>query len=216
MGLRWSAWLGMLGELPALMGLEVDREEFYRRLFGHALEAPADCDGLLSYNYLSGEHQTGVATGRPLFLRGQDSGLKLASFMRAQLNAAFAALACGMKVLLDEEKVPLTSLFAHGGIFRTEGVAQQVLAEALDTPVAVGDTAGEGGAWGMAVLAAFAALPAAERADGLAGYLEQRSFADSQVSTLQPHADGVAGYAAWLERYRNGLAVERLAGEIVA
>ncbi|MDN5564212.1 MAG: ATPase [Luteococcus sp.] len=211
-----DAWLGMLGELPGLLGQEVDREEFYRRLFGHALEAPADCDGLLSYNYLSGEHQTGVATGRPLFLRGQDSGLKLASFLRAQLNAAFAALACGMKVLLDEEKVPLTSLFAHGGIFRTEGVAQQVLADALNTPVAVGDTAGEGGAWGMAVLAAFTALPEAERGAGLAGYLEERVFSDAQVTTRDPEAEGVAGYTAWLERYQAGLAVERLAGEVLA
>src|SRR5699024_9980505 len=111
-------------------------------------EGDPDAGGLLNYNYLSGEHQTGVDSGRPLFVRSQQARFTLANFMRSQLYGAFGALAAGMEVLLKEEGVRLETMFAHGGIFRTRGIAQQVLADSLDTPVAVGESAGEGGAWG--------------------------------------------------------------------
>ena len=156
-----DAWLGLFGEFAALSGSEMDEGELYRLLFTAGGEGDPDAGGLLNYNYLSGEHQTGVDSGRPLFVRSQQARFTLANFMRSQLYGAFGALAAGMEVLLKEEGVRLETMFAHGGIFRTRGIAQQVLADSLDTPVAVGESAGEGGAWGMALLAAYTSHVAA-------------------------------------------------------
>lgn len=208
-------WLGLLGEAAALTGAQVDRDELFRLLFTAALDAPADADGLLVYNYLSGEHQTGVATGRPMVVRPEGVGLVLAPFLRAQLNGAFAALAAGMRVLLRDEGVVCDEMFAHGGIFTTRGVAQQVLADALGVPVAVAESAGEGGAWGMAVLAGHAVARAQGDGTALADHLAQRIFADLELTTLAPDSEGQAGYARWLDRYLAALPVERLAGELI-
>lgn len=212
-----DAWLGIFAEFAELTGSPMQSEDLYRELFAQGKHGDADAGGLLNYNYLSGEHQTGVPSGRPLFVRSQQSRFTLQNFMRAQLYGAFGALAAGMEVLLEEEKVRLDSMFAHGGIFRTQGVAQQVLADAINTPVAVGDSAGEGGAWGMAVLAAFTArVTAGNGAQSLTEYLDSYVFAELELVRALPNPDGVAGYKQWLQHYRGGLPVERLAGEVLS
>lgn len=211
-----DAWLRIFAEFAELTGSPMQVEDLYRELFTQGRHGDADAGGLLTYNYLSGEHQTGVASGRPLFVRGQQSRFTLRNFMRAQLYGAFGAMAAGMEVLLGQEKVRLDSMFAHGGIFRTQGVAQQVLADAINTPVAVGDSAGEGGAWGMAVLAAFTARAAdGDGAQSLTEYLSSHVFAELELVRADPNPAGVEGYTEWRQHYRAGLPVERLAGEVL-
>lgn len=218
-----DAWLGLFSRFAELLGHPVGSEELYGTLFGAGAQGDADAGGVLSYNYVSGEHQTGVPSGRPLLVREQEARFTLENFMRSQLYAAFGALAVGMEALLKDEGVQLDVMYAHGGIFGTAGVAQQVLADALATPVAVGDSAAEGGAWGMALLAAFTA-----RAHGqgqgqeqeqeqttLRDFLATEIFASHQLSTLDPDEAGMAGHAQWLTSYRTGLPVERLAGELL-
>ena len=228
-----DAWIGMFSRFAELIGRPVEPAELYRTLFDAGSQGEPDAGGVLSFNYLSGEHQTGVPSGRPLLVREQGASLTLENFMRAQLYGAFGALAVGMKVLLEEEGVDLDVIFAHGGIFTTAGIAQQVLADALNTPVAVGESAGEGGAWGMALLAAFTARTSQEGAaqnyavqssagqssdspggaPSLSAFLTDVVFRDQAQTTLDPDPAGAAGHARWLASYREGLPVERLAGE---
>ncbi|WP_341361031.1 FGGY-family carbohydrate kinase [Georgenia sp. M64] len=211
-----GAWAGMLGELAAALGHPAEPAEVFGALLRSALEGEADGGGLLAYNYLSGEPITGLEEGRPLFVRTPGSRLTLANFARTQVLGVFATLSLGMRVLA-EEGVAVDSMFAHGGLFRTAGVAQRLLAAATGAPVAVGTTAGEGGAWGIAVLAAYrravADGSAGER--GLASWLTEEVFADVTLDVVEPDADDVTGYAAYLERYTAGLAIERAAVEAV-
>ncbi|WP_114855754.1 xylulokinase [Brachybacterium sp. YJGR34] len=213
-----DAWLGLFARFAELLGRPVDAEELYGTLLGAGAEGEADAGGVLSYNYVSGEHQTGVPSGRPLLVREQSARFTLENFMRAQLYGAFGALAVGMEALLTDEGVQLDVMYAHGGIFRTRGVAQQVLADALATPVALGGSAGEGGSWGMALLAAYAArTAAAEEGAGpsLSTFLAEQIFAGEELLTVHPTEAGMAGHAHWLSGYRAGLPVERLAGEVL-
>ena len=161
---------------------------------------------MLAYNYLAGEPVVGMEEGRPLFVRHPSSDFSLANFMRTHLFSTFGALRVGMDVLADEG-VRIDSMFAHGGIFKTEGVAQGFLAAAMDTPVSVGEIAGEGGAWGMALLAAF--LDAGEAS--LGDWLSEEVFADAEVSTMDPDPRDVEGFNQFMERYRRGLAIQRAA-----
>lgn len=209
-----DAWAGVFGELAAALGHDGGADEVFGALFRAALDGAADGGGLLAYNYLAGEPITGLDEGRPLFVRTPDSRLTLANFMRAQIYGAFGTLALGMRVL-HGEGVAIDTLFAHGGVFRTAGVAQRLLAAAVDAPVAVGQTAGEGGAWGIAVLAAHAraATDAGAGAPSLADYLDKQVFADATLEVAEPDAVDVAGFATYLERYSAGLAVERAATE---
>ncbi|GAA1960529.1 xylulokinase [Microbacterium deminutum] len=202
-----AAWAGVFGRFAAAAGTIVDSDAVFETLFGEALDGEADAGGLVAYNHLAGEPIAGLAEGRPLFVRMPDSRFTLANFVRAQLYGVFGTLALGMQVLADEG-VALDQMFAHGGIFRTAGVAQRFLAGALGAPVAVGETASEGGAWGIAVLAAY--LSSASQLD-LGAYLRERVFADAGFDTVAPHPDDVAGFAAYLDRYRAGLAVEAAA-----
>jgi sugar (pentulose or hexulose) kinase len=175
-------------------------------LFSAALDGEPDGGGLLAYNYLAGEPITGLDEGRPLVVRTPGSRLTLANFARSLIYGAFGTLSLGMEVLAGEG-VGLDEMFAHGGVFRTAGVAQRLLAAAIGAPVAVGATAGEGGAWGMAVLAAY--LNAHDQP--LQQYLATRVFADADTIVVDPDPADAAGYAAFLDRYRTGLAVERAA-----
>ena len=214
-----DAWLGLFSRFAELLGHPVGPEELYSTLFRAGAEGEADAGGVLSYNYISGEHQTGVPSGRPLLVREQNARFTLENFMRAQLYGAFGALAVGMDALLKDEGVQLDVMFAHGGIFRTAGVAQQVLADAIATPVAVGESAGEGGAWGMALLAAFTAArqgAAGSAPASLSSFLAEQIFASQELSTLEPQEAGMAGHAQWLDAYRAALPVERHAGELLA
>lgn len=226
-----AAWAGLFGRFAAASGSPLDADAVYGALFAEALAGEADAGGLLAYNYLAGEPITGLEQGRPLVVRTPDSRLTLANFVRAQLYGVFGTLALGMRVLA-EEGVGMDRLFAHGGVFRTAGVAQRFLAAALDAPVSVAETASEGGAWGIAVLAAYlGAVQDAGRAGaggragaadgaGLPGaefgiWLSERVFGGSPFETADPRPEDVAGFAAYLERYRAGLAVERAAVDAI-
>ncbi|WP_084127379.1 xylulokinase [Demequina sp. NBRC 110054] len=206
-----GTWASVFTEFATAMGVEGGSDAVFGALFKAALEGEADGGGLLAYNYLSGEPITGMAEGRPLFVRTPGSRLNLANFMRTQLYGAFGTLSLGMKVL-HEEGVKLDSMFAHGGMFRTAGVAQRLLAAAINAPVSVGDTASEGGAWGIAVLAEYLRKGGDT---GLGEYLNDSVFAGATLDTVAPDAADVAGYDAWLAQYRAGLAIERAATEAI-
>ncbi|MCK6079258.1 ATPase [Microbacterium sp. EYE_5] len=218
-----AAWAALFARFAAASGQSLSSDAVYETLLREALEGGSDAGGLLAYNHLSGEPIAGLAEGRPLLVRTPDADFSLANLMRAQVYGVFATLAIGMQTLA-EEGVELDAMFAHGGVFRTAGVAQRFLAGALDVPVTVGDTAAEGGAWGMAVLAAYAvartrgtqdaAGSAPERPDAspdLAAWLTDRVFAGSASDTATPEPADVAGFADYLARYRDGLAVEAAA-----
>lgn len=209
-----GAWAELFGQFATALGQPAAPDAVFGALLRSALDGDADGGGLLAYNYLSGEPITGLEAGRPLFTRTPDSRLTLGNFARTQVYSVFGTLSLGMRVLA-EEQVGLDSMFAHGGLFRTEGVAQRLLAAALGAPVAVGRTAGEGGAWGIAVLAAYraSAQGAAAPEQSLGAYLDAEVFADAVLDVVEPDADDVAGFSAYLERYSAGLAIERAAVE---
>ncbi|WP_456600414.1 xylulokinase [Blastococcus sp. SYSU DS0616] len=204
-----DAWAGLFTEFARALGADAEPGKVFETLFTAALDGQSDCGGMLAYNYLSGEPITGLEEGRPLFLRSPDSRLDLGTFMRTHLFSSLATLRIGMDVLQKAEGVRLDRMFAHGGMFKTEGVAQRFLAAATDTPVSVGDVAGEGGAWGMAVLAAFATGRSPEQ--GLADYLDTAVFAGTSLQTAEPDPVDVAGFDAFMERYVAGLPVEQAA-----
>lgn len=206
-----NAWAGLFGEFAKRLGSDADQNAVFETLFAASLEGAADCGGLLAYNYLSGEHITGLVEGRPLFTRTPDSQFNLANFMRTHLFTALSSLRVGMEVLLKAEQVQLDSMFAHGGLFKTRGVAQRYLAAAINAPVSVGDIAGEGGAWGIALLAAFAR----DRVEGqrLDEYLNSRAFANAALETIEPDATDVAGFDAYVSRFVRGLPIEKTAVE---
>ncbi len=204
-----GAWADVFGQFAAALGAPASADDVFGTLLRAALAGDADGGGLVAYNYLSGEPITGLAEGRPLVVRTPDSRLTLANFARTQVYSAFGTLSLGMRVLRSEG-VELDAMYAHGGMFRTEGVAQRLLAAAVGAPVTVGSTASEGGAWGIAVLAAYRAAAPDE---DLSTYLTTRVFADAVTQTVDPEPDDVRGFDAYLERYRAGLAVEQAAVE---
>ncbi|MDR6142974.1 sugar (pentulose or hexulose) kinase [Microbacterium foliorum] len=202
-----AAWAGLFTRFSAAAGQPLSDDAVFDALFREALDGEADAGGLLAYNHLAGEPIAGLTEGRPLFVRTPDSAFTLGNFMRSQLYGVFGTLALGMQVL-TAEGVELDRMFAHGGMFRTAGVAQRFLAGALGAPVAVGELASEGGAWGIAVLASY--LAHAESAS-LGEYLDRDVFATASLSVADPDPADVAGFAAYLDRYRAGLAIEAAA-----
>jgi sugar (pentulose or hexulose) kinase len=207
-----AAWAGLFGRFSAAAGTPVDADTVFDVLLREALEGEADAGGVLAYNHLAGEPIAGLAEGRPLVVRTPDSSFTLANFMRAQVYGVFGTLSLGMQVLAAEG-VELDQMFAHGGMFRTAGVTQRFLAGALDAPVSVAETASEGGAWGIAVLAAY--VSAAETGLGLDTYLRERVFGTAKFETADPAPEDVAGFATYLDSYRAGLAVERTAVDVL-
>ncbi|EYR64117.1 ATPase [Actinotalea ferrariae CF5-4] len=206
-----GAWAEVFGRFAEVLGASADPDAVFGALLREALEGEPDAGGVVAYNYLAGEPITGLTEGRPLILRTPDSRLTLANVVRAQVYGVFGTLSLGMRVL-TAEGVELDGLSAHGGLFRTAGVAQRLLAAAVGAPVSVARTASEGGAWGMAVLAAYLEV-AGER--DLRSYLDDVLFADAEVDVVDPDPTDVAGYAVFLERYTAGLAAERAAAESV-
>ncbi|MET0974909.1 MAG: FGGY-family carbohydrate kinase [Leifsonia sp.] len=202
-----AAWVGVFARFAEASGTAVDTDAVFEVLFREALEGEADAGGVVAYNHLAGEPIAGLAEGRPLVVRTPDSRLTLANFMRAQLYGVFGTLSLGMRVLAGED-VAIDRMFAHGGIFRTAGVAQRLLAGALDAPVAVGETASEGGAWGIAVLASYLS---ADPGTALGDYLADTVFASAEFDTVAPAPEDVAGFSVFLDRYRDGLAAEAAA-----
>ncbi|ALN15751.1 xylulokinase [Acidipropionibacterium acidipropionici] len=206
-----SAWAGLFGRFAKAIGSGVDQDGVFAALLNEALAGRADGGGLLSFNNLAGEPVAGLPDGRPMVVRAPDSSFTLANFMRTQVYAVFSTLSLGMRIL-DAEKVQVDRLLAHGGLFRTAGPAQRILAAALGAPVAVGETAGEGGPWGMALLAAY--LGEAD-SKSLAQFLDQEVFATTSTSVMEPARADVDGFSVYLDRYRRSLELQRVAPQAV-
>jgi len=203
-----DAWVNLFGDVLTKMGKTSGKTELYRTLYNAALCGDADCGGLVSVNYLSGEHMTGFHEGRPLFARTPDRGLSVENFMRSLIFSSMATLRIGMDLLAGED-IMIEKFLGHGGLFKTPIVGQRLMAAALNIPVAVMDCAGEGGAWGIALLAAFGACR--EKGETLEQFLASEIFADSAVSTIRPEPTDVKGFNAYLERYKAALEVEKTA-----
>lgn len=204
-----NAWVDLFREFYEAMGQKPDMNQLFSVLFNEALKADADGGGLLSYGYYSGENITGIAKGRPLFVRSPESRFNLANFMRVHLFAAFAALRLGLDILTQKEHVTIEHIWAHGGLFKTPLVAQKICASALNIPVSVMSTAGEGGAWGMAILASY--MVNKQQHEGLAEYLTTKVFIDAEGQEVSPNSADVNGFALFMERYTEGLAIEQSA-----
>ncbi|MDO4287610.1 MAG: FGGY-family carbohydrate kinase [Eubacterium sp.] len=206
-----DAWVGLFKEFYEAMGLEVsDMGKLYATLYNKALEADVDCGGLLAYNYFSGEHITGFEEGRPLFVRKPESNFNLANFMRTHIFTALGALKTGMDILMTED-VKVDRITGHGGLFKTEGVVQKFMAAAMNAPVSVLATAGEGGAWGIALLAAYSVQKG--ECETLADYLDNRVFAGQQGVAISPDHETQESFALFIDRYKKGLTIERAAVE---
>lgn len=204
-----NAWVNIFREYQELIGVPVDMGGIFTQLFTVALQGDADCGGLISYNYISGEPVTGLAEGRPLLLRSAGDKFSLANLMRAHLYASIGVLKIGNDILFREEKVAVDRISGHGGLFKTKGVGQRFLAAALDSPISVMETAGEGGAWGIALLAAYEVAGAGK--PSLPDWLDQAVFAGNAGTEMQPDPADVAGFNAWIEQYRAALPVEEAA-----
>lgn len=203
-----NAWVNIFKEFAENFGMKVDMNELFGTLYNKALEGDADCGGLLSYNYFSGEHITAVEEGRPLFVRKPDSKFNLANFMRVHLLTSLGVLKVGNDILA-REGVKLDKITGHGGLFKTPVVGQKLLAAALNCPVTVMETAGEGGAWGIALLAAY--MVQKEDGETLEAYLDKKVFAGQEGSTLAPDKKDVDGFNEFIKRYEAGLEIERAA-----
>jgi len=201
-----NAWVNIFKEFAESFGMKVDMNELFATLYNKALEGDADCGGLLSYNYFSGEHITGVEEGRPLFVRKAESKFNLANFMRVHLLTSLGVLKVGNDILA-KEGVKLDKITGHGGLFKTPVVGQKLLAAALNCPVTVMETAGEGGAWGIALLAAYMVWK--EEGETLEAYLDSKVFAGQEGSTLAPDQKDVDGFNEFIKRYEAGLLIER-------
>lgn len=204
-----NAWVSIFREYTELMGMPVDMNEIFGKLYNNALNGDPDCGGLMSYNYFSGEPVTGLTEGRPLFVRTVGNRFNLANFMRANLHAAVACLKIGNDILFNEEKVKVDRITGHGGLFKTPGVGQRILAAALNSPISVMSTAGEGGAWGMALLAGYLVNNKNDR--NLADYLEVEVFGGNTGTSISPTAEDVAGFNAYIENYLQCLPIEEAA-----
>jgi len=204
-----DAWIKLFRELPDLNGTKTDKAAFYDVLYYKALEADEDCGGLLSYNYFSGEHITGIEEGRPLFVRLPDSRFTLANFMRTLLFSGMATLKYGIDILTEKEKVRIDSLLGHGGLFKTRGVGQRFMAAVFNAPVGVMESAGEGGAWGIALLAAF--MSGGEGT--LEKFLTEKVFAGKTGALIEPDPKDVKSFRKFIEHYTAGLKIERAAVE---
>ena len=204
-----NAWVNLFGECTESFGVKVDKNELYGVLYRKALEGAADCGGVTAYNYFSGEPITGLDAGRPMVVRTPDADFTLANFMRSHLYSAVATLKIGMDILLKEEHVAVDSLMGHGGFFKTPVVGQRVMAAGMNAPITVMDTASEGGAWGMAILAAF--MKEKETGETLSSYLNDKIFAGQTGTTLQPEPEDVKGFEAFLEEYKRLLPAEKAA-----
>jgi sugar (pentulose or hexulose) kinase len=206
-----DAWVKLFGELNGLFGTKVDKGALYDALYYKALEGDADGGGLLSYNYFAGEHVTALEQGRPLFTRTPDSRFTLANFMRTLLYSTMGTLKLGMNILIEQEHARLDTLLGHGGLFKTKGVGQRLMAAALNAPIAVMESAGEGGAWGIALLASY--MSHKGEGETLEEYLAQKVFAGNAGTRVEPDSKDVKGFEDFMKRYTEGLAIERAAVE---
>ncbi len=208
-----NAWVNLFGEFAGLMGFDVSKGELFTKLFETASQGDADCGGLMSYNYFSGEGVTGLDEGRPVFARKPNCSFTLANFMRTNLYSALATLKIGMDILRSEEQVAIDKLLGHGGFFKTPVVGQKILSAAVNAPVSVMETAGEGGPYGMAVLASY--LTNRDEGESLPDYLDNKVFANASCSTVMADADEIEGFALFLGSYIKALPMEKVATEVL-
>ena len=206
-----NAWVNLFREFAQTFGMEISTNDLFGKLYNKALEGDADCGGLLAYNYFSGEHVTGFNEGRPVFARTPDAKFNLANFMRVNLFTSLGALKVGLDILMKEEHVQVDQILGHGGLFKTKGVGQKILAGSIDAPVSVMETAGEGGAWGIALLASY--MINKEENETLEDYLDAKVFAGNAGTKMDPDPADAAGFEVFTERYKKGLPIERAAVE---
>jgi sugar (pentulose or hexulose) kinase len=204
-----NAWVGLFQEFTNALGVEISESRLYEMLYKKALTGDADAGGLLAYSYLSGEHITHLEEGRPLFVRTPESRFTLSNFMRVNLFSSLGALKIGLDILFEQEKVKIDQILGHGGFFKTKEVGQKIMAAAMNVPVSVMETAGEGGAWGIALLASY--MLHKRTNEPLEAYLSDKVFAGEKGSTVAPDQADVSGFAAFMERYKKGLPIERAA-----
>ena len=207
-----NAWVGLFGEFASAIGAEIGKGDLYTLLFKKAMEGDKDCGGLLSYNYFSGEGVTDLNEGRPLVLRKPDAKMTLANFMRMNLLSALATLKIGLDILTKKESVAIDKLYGHGGFFKTPGVGQTLLSAAVNAPVSCMETAGEGGPYGMALLAAY--MLNREEGETLPDYLDNKVFAGAVSTTLMADESDIAGFNAFLTNYKAAFPVEKTAVEV--
>ncbi|MBE0688449.1 MAG: FGGY-family carbohydrate kinase [Anaerolineaceae bacterium] len=204
-----NSWVDLFHEFTQELGVEVDQSRLFDVLYQQALAGDADGGGLLAYNYLSGEHITYLEEGRPLFVRTPESRFTLANFMRVHLFSALGALKIGLDILFEQEHVKVDRVLGHGGFFKTKVVGQKIMAAATNVPVSVMETAGEGGAWGIALLASY--MLHKVKNEPLETYLSSKVFAREKSVTISPDQKDVGGFAVFMERYKKGLIIERVA-----
>ena len=204
-----NAWVNLFKEYQELLGIPVNMDEIYSKLYNIALTGDTDCGGLLSYNYISGEPVTGFADGRPLFVRSANDKFNLANFMRTHLYASVGVLKIGNDILFNEEKIKVDRITGHGGLFRTKGVGQRILDAAINSPISVMETAGEGGAWGIALLGSY--LVNNEKKQSLADFLDESVFVGDAGIEVSPTPEDVAGFNTYIENYKAGLPIEEAA-----
>jgi sugar (pentulose or hexulose) kinase len=208
-----NAWIDIFREFTHALGINTQPSQLYELLYQVALTGDADAGGLLAYNYVSGEHITHMPEGRPLFVRTPQSRFTLANFMRTHLFSALGALKIGLDILFEDEQVKIDRILGHGGFFKTQDVGQTIMAAAMNVPVSVMQTAGDGGAWGIALLASYLIHQAYE--ETLETYLANKVFIHQKQKTISPNADDVAGFARFMHRYKTGLAIEKTAVELL-
>jgi sugar (pentulose or hexulose) kinase len=204
-----NAWVELFHEFTQVLGVEVNQSRLFETLYQQALKGDADAGGLLAYAYVSGEHITHMEEGRPLFVRTPESRFTLANFMRVHLFSSLGALKIGLDILFVQEQVKIEQILGHGGFFKTEEVGQKIMAAAMNVPVSVMETAGEGGAWGIALLASYMLLKA--KNEPLEAYLSNKVFAGENSTTIAPDPRDIDGFATFMERYKKGLVIERAA-----
>jgi sugar (pentulose or hexulose) kinase len=208
-----DAWVGLFREFTDALDVEVSESKLFEMLYQKALAGDADGGRLLAYNYFSGEPITHLEEGRPLLIRTPESHFTLSNFMRVHLFAALGTLKIGLDILFDQEQVKIDKILGHGGFFKTKEVGQKIMAAAMNVPVSVMETAGEGGAWGIALLASYM-LNKAEK-ESLEAYLSNKVFAEENGTMITPDRKDVDGFTVFMERYKKGLAIEKAAVDML-
>ena len=208
-----NAWVNVFAEFMRLMHHEPDMNELYEKLYSVAMKGNSDCRKLLSYNYLSGEPVTGFEQGALLFARSANASFNLPNFMRMHLYSALATLKIGMDILIKDEGVQVEEMLGHGGYFKTKNVGQQIAADAIGAPITVMETAGEGGAWGVGVLALY--MISKEKDETLSQFLDNKIFKNQIGSRLFPNSDNVEGFEEFMKEYKRGLSVEKEAVRVL-
>ena len=205
-----NAWVALFREFGDIMGFHTDPGEVFTRLFKKAMEGEKDCGGIVSFNYFAGEPVTGLSEGRPMLIRTPDARMNMANFMRAQIYASLETLKAGMEIM-NREHVAIDEVYGHGGLFKTEGVGQNLLAAAIHAPVTVMETAGEGGAWGIALLAEYALLR--EEGESLESFLRDHVFAGMKKTTVSPDPEDEKGFDRYMEQFMRCIPAQKAAVE---